>query len=184
MEQNQWEQLIVEEDKKREQISTERDMLFNTNLELKRENDELTNQLRNLEQSHSSPYIKSAEQLLLKNPNIIKNSQKIHVNQGKHHSKDYVKDLSKKLDKLSDYGIILSMLAIEYNANQHKTLILYPKETYNERNFSLKVYGSTDAGYACELILNTSESWQAILYAKFIQEGIAEFKDYHLKVKI
>lgn len=191
VEQNQWEQLIADEDAKRERISAERDKLYNTNIELEREKNKLIIQLEDLskeyhllEQSHSSPHIKSAEQILLKNPNIIKGSQKIHVNQGKHHSKDYVKALSKKLDKFSDYGIILSILAIEYNANQHKTLILSLKETYNEQNFALKVYGSTDAGYASELILNTSNSWEAILYAKFIQEGIAEFQDYRLKVKI
>jgi hypothetical protein len=122
-----------------------------------------------IDQATGSPSKKDEarfKRMLFKNPELklLSSQGDTKCSPGKHHSKDYVRDLAGRLQKQDRY--IERITSTDYNAKLKGKIIL----TKNERGcFQLKIYDNKkDAGYAACLDLRTSDYTSSIILAKYI----------------
>lgn len=141
-------------------------------------------QLQNEEKKYSdnqiskfvTPRLKS---ILFNNPSINKKSSDTNTTAGGHHSKDFVKEVIKILEKdKSAFEYITNIRGVDYDSHNRKTIVAF-RDDY--KNCLLKIISSSDEGYSAQITLSTKELHNAVSIAKYIA-NIKQFKDYNIKV--
>jgi len=119
---------------------------------------------------------------LIKNPVIINHHNAIKVYQGKHHSKTFVQQVARALDKNTFLREqITAVYSIRYNRKLRGKMVVMMDE--HSKNYVANIYDYCDEGFGAQLDLGTPKVWEACLKAKCIINLSDLFKKYELKIQ-
>ncbi|WP_341303232.1 hypothetical protein [Pseudomonas sp. TMP25] len=153
--------------------------------------DELARQLQSARQEDQKLYaIVEGEGLsvrvakaLLRNPDVRQAPGKAQVNQGLHHSKDFVRSLAEALQRNKN----LNGTFISITTSAYKSLLRGSAELIFDAEkcrYALNVYDEQDEGFGAEIVLSAGEYWEAVVQAKCLVAVLRPLKGFIFKIKI
>ncbi len=171
-------------------------------LELIQENEDLSEELKKIQEAtvkkdrqiqkdeESLSNASSTEKLrvkkkiyeaLIRNPVISNHNHSIRVYQGKHHSKTFVQQVARNLEKNNFLREqIMAVYSIRYNRKLRGKMVVTMDE--HSKNYVANIYDYCDEGFGAQLDLGTSKVWEACLKAKCIINLSDLFKKYELRI--
>ncbi|HIG07211.1 MAG: hypothetical protein ABGX69_00755 [Methylococcales bacterium] len=118
---------------------------------------------------------------LSKNPSITNHNGLIKVYQGKHHSKTFVQQVARALDKNTFLREqVMAVYSIRYNRRLRGKMVVLMDE--HSKNYVANIYDYCDEGFGAQIDLGTTKIWEACLKAKCIINLSDMFKKYELRV--
>lgn len=135
------------------------------------------------DQSSRRRMFKKIREILTRNPKIkTAKTTSINVNPGKHHSKDFVKEIKEKLkttDGLTEYGC--SVTSNEYDHKHRNTFTVFRDEKLGR--YCVKVVGDSDAGYAAKITFSVEKRHEVLMLVKYIVATNKHFKKYSIRMR-
>lgn len=127
--------------------------------------------------------IKKIRTILTRNPRLltVKNDS-ININPGKHHSKDFVIDITEKLqstDGLTEYGC--SVTSDEYDHNHRNSFTVFHDNKLGR--YCTKVVGDSDAGFAAKVTFSVEKRHEVLMLVKYIIATNRHFRKYRIRVR-
>ena len=180
----EWERLCQELENEKQRLAQEKEQVLANFQKIIQENAVL----KETQEDKNGQNNKKIVDILLKNPAVKKQKEikTIKINEGSHHSKDFVLKIAERLKILSKYQIIESVTATEYNPALRKKMVLEKKSDVKLRQirYCLAIYDERDEGFGVQVLLTAVDAIGATLQAKTIQLSVREFKNYELILKI
>jgi len=135
------------------------------------------------DQSSRRKMFKKFREILTRNPKIKTTKiESINVNPGKHHGKDFVKEIMDQLmstDGLSEYGC--SVTSDKYDDKHRNTCTVYQDE--NLGRYCVKVVGDGDAGFAAKITFAVEKRHEVLMLMKYVVATNKHFKKYSIRVR-
>ena len=125
---------------------------------------------------------KRLKKVLLENPKIdFISKNDIDSKNGKHQSKDFVKDIADIFEKTKEIEkYVKGIKSCEYNPHKRGTIIL-SKDKFE--NYNAHIYDDHDQGYGAMVELSSKNLHDSVSLLKYIINTINQFKKYDLEVK-
>ncbi len=114
----------------------------------------------------------------------IEPSAEFDINEGAHHSKDFVEEFGEKIGNNEFIkSFVKHINSGEYNSNKRGCLII-KRSQHNQNEYVVHVISKRhDAGYGAEIQFSAKEKWKVILLTKILKHQIKELRDYKLEIK-